>query len=84
MDTTGVEEIMGRQNRKATDDLRVKVGILRTVLLALRRETHDSCEDGWYACPKSEDYLGNDTSGECNCGLDVTNALIDATLEETK
>ena len=66
------------------DDLRIKVGILRTVLLALRRETHDSCEDGWYACPKSEDYLGNDASGECTCGLDVTNALIDATLEETK
>ena len=66
------------------DDLRAKVGILRTVLLALRRETHAWCEDGYYSCPKSEYYCGPEKSDVCNCGADVVNALIDATLEETK
>jgi hypothetical protein len=66
-----------------TDDLLVNIGILRTVLLALRRN-HEVCEDGFYSCPKAEGYFGPEDHDYCDCGADTTNALIEATLEETK
>jgi len=64
------------------DKLRVNVVILRTVLTALRQK-HYCCEDGFYSCPKDPDYFGPEKELICNCGADATNALIEATLEET-
>jgi hypothetical protein len=66
------------------NDLRIKVGILHAILLALKRESHTCCEDGYYSCPKDSDYFGPEDRNICNCGMDATNALIEATLEETK
>jgi hypothetical protein len=45
---------------------------------------HDSCEDGYYACPKSEDGCANDQweKDECNCGADEHNAEVDAVFIE--
>lgn len=65
------------------DDLLVKIGILKTILGALR-QNHYVCEDGWYSCPKTKDYFGPEDKNVCTCGADATNTLIDATLEETK
>ena len=36
------------------------------------RATHQGCEDGWYACPKSPDYIkhGDSDDSGCDCGAD--------------
>jgi hypothetical protein len=44
--------------------------------------THRGCEDGWYACPKSPDYIQHaDESGECDCGAEDVQKLL-AKIEE--
>lgn len=35
---------------------------------------HYDCEDNWYSCPAHPEYIGNDDSGECNCGASEHNA----------
>ena len=62
---------------------RQKIATLRKAL-EKTRQTHSYCEDTFYCCPKQIDYCGNDESGECNCGADDVNAIIDKALEETK
>lgn len=62
---------------------KMRVQILREALKELRRG-HSICEDGFYSCPKSNDYCGPEEGGECNCGADDDNSLIDLVLENTK
>ena len=48
-------------------------------LIRLAKRSHDTCEDPWYNCPKSEEPCLNDAAGsECNCGADNHNALVQA------
>jgi hypothetical protein len=57
---------------------------LKLALEALKnnRQTHYSCEDDWYQCPKHEDRCFNDYEGdECNCGADSANLEIDAAIK---
>jgi hypothetical protein len=72
------------------DQLERGVYYLRNVLKSLRKVKHYLCEDGWYSCPKSESYLGDEYESvpiekrPCFCGMDKTNAKIDAALKETE
>ena len=44
--------------------------------------THETCEDPWYSCPKSEEGCANDNQGdECTCGADYHNEKVNETLE---
>ncbi len=43
---------------------------------------HYSCEDTWYACPKSEEGAGKEGETECNCGRDSKITKILAQLAE--
>ena len=53
----------------------------------IRRQfkSHDECEDGFYSCPKAENYFGSwddDTSGDprpCECGYDEAMRLLSNT-----
>lgn len=43
-----------------------------------QRRFHYSCDDTWYACPKSEDGCADSRQGdECNCGADEFNQELD-------
>jgi hypothetical protein len=54
-------------------------------LAELAKRPHDTCEDRFYACPKSPDGCGNDQAGsECNCGADAHNAEVDRVLAEAE
>lgn len=50
------------------------------------RKQHDTCEDSWYSCPKSEDGCGNDSlpANECNCGADTFNKKLDNIIFRVK
>lgn len=38
---------------------------------------HRGCEDGWYACPASPDYIQHaEESGKCNCGAGEVRSLL--------
>ena len=38
---------------------------------------HRSCEDGWYACPQSPNYIQHaDEHGVCDCGADEVQSLL--------
>jgi len=50
------------------------------VALASVRQTHVTCEDPWYSCPKCPEGSLRDNDGECNCGADAANAIIEAAL----
>lgn len=64
-------------------DNKTRVEILREAIKELRRG-HSICEDGFYSCPKSEDYCGPEEHSECDCGADDDNDFIDHMLEVTK
>lgn len=50
---------------------------LRAALLKYGTQSHYSCEDSWYSCPKSADGCCDDRQGdECNCGADEHNAEV--------
>ena len=61
--------------------LQARVTELEAALESLRIHHHDDCEDPWYSCSKHPDYIGNDNSGICTCGMDRQNAIIDAALK---
>lgn len=49
-------------------------------LLKLVSEHHRGCEDGWYACPMSEDYISRDDEEEesrCDCWSDPAKKLLE-------
>ncbi|MFA6309584.1 MAG: hypothetical protein WC677_07625 [Clostridia bacterium] len=46
---------------------------------SLRKIEHNSCDDGFYACPLSPEYMGKNKV--CNCGLEANNAVVDKILE---
>lgn len=51
-------------------------------LKALAMQSHYSCEDCWYSCPKSTGGCCNDAEGdECNCGADAHNAMVEALFQ---
>lgn len=53
-------------------------------LKELAIKSHYECEDGFYACPKSESYYSvSDTpKTECDCGADEHNAEVEKVFEE--
>jgi hypothetical protein len=53
---------------------------LVAALESLKRTEHDECEDGFFSCPKAPGYFGSDLGDRCYCGMDRTNAIIDAAL----
>jgi hypothetical protein len=63
---TGLRELFeGGQNR-------VSLLLSESLRLLADRATHRGCEDGWYACPKSENYIkhGDSDDSGCNCGAE--------------
>lgn len=36
--------------------------------------SHYECEDGFYSCPKAENYFGTDDRNHCSCGKDIWDA----------
>ena len=51
------------------------------------RSNHYSCEDEWYSCPKSEDYIPHNgimPKSECDCGADMKNKIIDDIIKYLK
>lgn len=56
---------------------------LKAALKNLRSKYHYECDDCWYSCPKSGQCCNdNEKDGECNCGTDYRNAIIDKVLSE--
>jgi len=53
-------------------------------LISAAKIEHYSCEeDNWYSCPKSKNGCSNDDIfGECNCGADNHNLIIDLLKKE--
>jgi hypothetical protein len=51
---------------------RVELLLSEALRLLADRAHHQGCEDGWYACPKHEDYIkhGDSDDSGCNCGAD--------------
>ena len=51
---------------------RVELLLSEALRLLVARAYHQGREDGWYACPKSEDYIKHGDSDDmmCNCGAD--------------
>lgn len=58
------------------------IGKLRLIeiLQSFRVESHQECEDGFYSCPAHPGYFGNDDSGECDCGMEENNLLVDEAM----
>ena len=48
------------------------------------RRSHTVCEDTWYSCPKTEDYIGNEDKDYCACGADRVNASIDTIINKVR
>ena len=69
------------KNFEEIQSLRAEVARLTAELKSLRRTEHDTCEDCWYSCPKSDEYCGDGDRNRCNCGADRINAIIDAALK---
>jgi hypothetical protein len=44
---------------------------------------HDTCEDPWYSCPRSADYIGNDDRSTCRCWKERIDHLL-TSWEQTK
>lgn len=53
---------------------------LREALEKLRRRHVIDYNDSWYSCPKSGDCDREGHNGECDCGADDYNTIIDAAL----
>jgi hypothetical protein len=50
---------------------------IRVALEYLRRQ-HVECDDGFYSCPKADNYFGGYKKGStCTCGADQTNGTLD-------
>jgi len=60
------------------------VDLLISELHQLALQTHYSCEDSWYSCPKSENGCYNDAypDDECNCGADEHNKKVNELYEK--
>ena len=41
---------------------------------------HDTCEDCWYSCPKSDEGCCDDRQEGCTCGADKHNAEVDSLI----
>lgn len=64
---------------------------LKGALQGARIKRHRGCEDGFYACPKHEDWFSAGhhdeieklplDERECWCGMDTHNARLDAALD---
>jgi len=62
--------------------MKLTVDLLGEMYDMLKRfDTHRGCEDGWYACPKSPDYIHERGETECDCGADDVQKLL-AKVEE--
>lgn len=48
---------------------------------SFRRKNHRYSEDPWYACPLNEEYCGNSTTKECDCGLEENNQRVDELID---
>ncbi|KKM80556.1 hypothetical protein LCGC14_1338630 [marine sediment metagenome] len=48
------------------------------------RRTHMVCEDGWYSCPKTDNYIGPEDEDYCGCGADRANQIISELLHEDR
>jgi hypothetical protein len=50
------------------------------------KQSHYSCEDGYYSCPLSEGGCANDQwdKDECDCGADDHNKEVDAIIVEVR
>jgi len=53
-------------------------------LKEMAHREHYECEDGFYACPKSESYysVSETPKTECDCGADEHNAEVEKVFEE--
>ena len=63
---TGLLELLGGGQS------RVEVLLSEALRLLASQTSHRGCQDGWYACPKSPDYIPHDDPDDsgCDCGAD--------------
>ena len=59
---------------------------LEFLLKSLYRDHDSGNGDGWYACPKSEEYLGErpESQRQCTCGAEESNKYLSEALEIVK
>lgn len=46
---------------------------IRDLVESMKQKAHDECDDGFYSCPKAENYFGSAPRDRCYCGMDRRN-----------